>query len=639
MQQHGTFLLTVLFLSASACSEDSVSRARENCIPGQLRCAENGITEVCSLDGSGYQESSCAGGQLCVAGTDRTDCNDPTDCPDVCRDIICTPGERFCNAVNNVEVLVCNEDGTGATPCGSCAAPPTNGVCDDGQCVAICREDQKSYLGCEYYAVDLDNANVPCQIDASGELINCDAAGAQFAVVLANPETEQSAFVNISIGATSGTAPSATSCTSEALDDNVVTGVIIPPRGLKVVQLPRRDVNNTMKGFMAYRVGSNVPVTAYQFNPLENVGVFSNDASLLLPVNTAGTSYVVMSREQSFDSLKGFVTVVGVSDTPAEVTVTVTARTQAGDGIPALAPGDSYTTTVSRFEVLNIQTNFIGADLTGTRVEADRPVIVYAGSEAANAPNTSRCDETTNTCEFDGVTECGCTPEEGEGCSPDAKCSQFITCCADHLEQQMFPVETWGTNFVAVRTEPRNLEEDVWRLLAATEGTTVTLTPPVAEVPTLGAGEWFEFQTGADFRIEASDPILVGQFLAAQDAPSPGNDAGDAGTGDPAFILAVPERQFRTDYVFLAPDQYAFDFVSIAYRNGTTARLDNRLIEEIPNAKRALVPDSEWIAARVPISDGAHTLRCEENCSVIVHGYDQFVSYGYPGGLNLEDDN
>ena len=40
---------------------------------------------------------------------------------------------------------------------------------------------------------------------------------------------------------------------------------------------------------------------------------------------------------------------------------------------------------------------------------------------------------------------------------------------------------------------------------------------------------------------------------------------------------------------------------------------------------------------RFPIADGLHTLTCPGTCSVMVHGYDQYVSYGYPGGLDLKD--
>ena len=48
--------------------------------------------------------------------------------------------------------------------------------------------------------------------------------------------------------------------------------------------------------------------------------------------------------------------------------------------------GDSFTTRLSAYEVLNIETNQIGADLTGSRVQADAPVLVFGGSEASNAP-------------------------------------------------------------------------------------------------------------------------------------------------------------------------------------------------------------------------------------------------------------
>ena len=58
---------------------------------------------------------------------------------------------------------------------------------------------------------------------------------------------------------------------------------------------------------------------------------------------------------------------------------------------------------------------------------------------------------------------------------------------------------------------------------------------------------------------------------------------------------------------------------------------------------RQTIGSSGWQAVRVPISDGFHTLSCSQDCTVMVHGYDQYVSYGYPGGLNLfeciEDDH
>ena len=302
-----------------------------------------------------------------------------------------------------------------------------------------------------------------------------------------------------------------------------VQGFTIAPRGIVILELPARNIEGTMIEERAYRVVANSPLTAYQFNPLENVEVFSNDASLLLPTSTAGTDYWMMTREQTFDDLKGFVTVVGISETPVEVTVTVSTKTLPGDGIPGMRAGDSFTTRLNAYEVLNIETNQIGADLTGSRVQADAPVLVFGGSEASNAPNTNRCNLETNRCEFDESIVCGC--EEGDlDCSPHAPCtiSGLITCCADHLEQQLFPVETWGQRYLAVRSMQRGAEQELWRVLAREDDTIVEFTPSVFPPVTLAAGGWIELETNEDFLVEASKPVMVGQYLAAEQAPDPG---------------------------------------------------------------------------------------------------------------------
>jgi len=268
-------------------------------------------------------------------------------------------------------------------------------------------------------------------------------------------------------------------------------------------------------------------------------------------------------------------------------------------------------------------------------VLSDRRVAVFGGSEASNAPNTARCivapGEEYGVCEWDGEKECE-TPMD---------CLEFNTCCADHLEHQMFPVKTWGKHYIAARTFPRGAERDVWRILAADDNTQVTTVPPQAVIPVLHSGEWFEFESGQDFEIIATKPILVGQFLAAQDAPEPNVNGipqpGDAGIGDPAFILAVPYEQYRQEYVVLAPNKYELDYVTITAPTGAEVYFDEMLLDP---ADFEPIGTGEFSAIRFLIEDGSHEVRSEqasEKIGIIVYGYDQYVSYGYPGGLDLKD--
>ncbi|MEC9464608.1 MAG: IgGFc-binding protein, partial [Myxococcota bacterium] len=471
----------VVAMWLQSCSKDEIGAS--SCPPGAFRCTEDGA-QTCDFNGAGWIETPCAQGDICVPG----ECDDPETCPDECQPKVCEPGASVCGA-DHLYVYQCDDTGTELCYSHSCSDPPLDGVCFNGECVSVCDEGQKSYLGCEYFAVDLDNADVFCGYDELGNIVYCDAADSQYAVVLSNPNVTESAYVMIAKGALDAPPPSA-ACSQPDLPENYVDAAVIPPKGIKIFELPSRNINGTIIDKLAYRIVSNIPVTAYQFNPLENVDVFSNDASVLLPTTTASQDFLVMTREQTFDELKGFLTVVGIDDEPTLVGVTVTTRTLPGPGIPALQAGEQFTTTLEKYEVLNIETNFIGGDLTGSRVQSDRGVLVFAGSEAANTPNTSRCDLTTNTCEQDSSIACGCTAEDGANCSPHAPCAipELITCCADHLEQQIFPTSTWGTDYIAIRSYPRGNELDAWRIMAAEDNTQVTFNPAVNEPVTLNRG-------------------------------------------------------------------------------------------------------------------------------------------------------
>ena len=586
-------------LSGEVCDGDGACIPQPNTCDeeGAARCLDATQISLC-VDGM-WENSQCEGG--CLTSDEGASC----------QEVICVPGERRCRDTDTI--VECNAVGSEFRIAERCRGLSTGQQCDLGECVPLCliSEKVKTNIGCDYWAADLDNAFVE-----SGEGF-LDAAAAPFAVVVSNPHPEFTGEVSV--------------YDHEGLIDQA----ILPPLGLHIFNLPRRDIEGTTLAPLSYRIRSGVPIVAYQFNPLENEDVFSNDASLLLPSHVVGEDYLVMTREQSFDRLRGYVTILGISDEPTTVTVTVTAPTQSGPigDIPELNPGDTYEVTLSAFDVLSLQTRAPGADLTGTRVTSDKPVVVFGGSEAANVPNTNRCiniNERTRrgVCDYDQETECSSTY--------DCNNAFFNVCCADHLEQQMFPINTWGRHYIATKSFDRGLELDYWRILASEDNTKVETVPPLVDIPTLNTGEWFEFGSREHFEIISDKPVLVGQFLAGEHAPEPniqgGLEPGDAGTGDPAFILAVPNTQFRNDFVFLAPNKYAFDYVSVIAPVGAEVFFDDRLIESWESVGETML----WQVARFPIGDGVHLLIADEPIGVLVYGYDSYVSYGYPGGLNLD---
>ena len=104
--------------------------------------------------------------------------------------------------------------------------------------------------------------------------------------------------------------------------------------------------------------------------------------------------------------------------------------------------------------------------------------------------------------------------------------------------------------------------------------------------------------------------------------------------GDPAFILAVPAEQFRAEYVFLTPNAYKEDYVNIIAPTTAFVQLNG---VDIGADKFISIEGSQFMVARIPLNDGTHTLKATEPVGIVVYGYHDDVSYGYPGGANLFD--
>ncbi len=599
------------------------------CEPGKTFCAPNAPGQTvskavlkCSDDGTSADVlKSCNGVEKCTLSKDlKPYCNS------------CVPGDKVCQGDNAME---CADDGSGFAIFEKCGEKGL--ACQGGLCVDPCAEDVKSNtnVGCDYWAVDLDNAKVP---NGSGGYY--DAQNSQFSVIVSNTKDKA-----ISVTVEAGTGQKQT--------------YTVQGNGLKIIDLPdplwkvpplNQDNTNVNKN--VYRIKSDQPIVAYQFNPLQNFDVFSNDASLLLPSNVVGTEYWVVSRTQAHDNLRSYFTVVAVQPGNTIVTVVSTAKTQPGPGIQAMKPGDKMDFTLQQGQVLNIETNAVGQDPTGTYIKASARVAVFAGSEASNSPDTDKC--IGGKCQFQGWT-----------CTTNADCPK--TCCADHMEEQLFPVNAWGKQYYATKLKKRGKEKDAWRFVASENDTVISTSPAQAPIPKLAKGAWFEIESDQDFVVTANNPIQVTQFMASSHAPNPNNDecsgsylgqkvcgynwntkqtpiscnkhadcpniaeVTDAKIGDPDMINTPAVEQYLDNYRFLVPNKYTENYVNVVAPVDAVVKIDNA---QVPAAQWTVFAP-KWQVARLPVNPGNHLLTSTKPVGLVVYGWADYVSYGYPGGAQI----
>lgn len=531
-------------------------------------------------------------------------------------------------------------------------------ACRRDACVSLCLEAAagRSNIGCEYWGVDLDNA-----VTTSG-----NAAAQQYAIIVSNPQPDVAATVTIEEETAAAGAPSRTRLVGTA---SVGSG------HLEVFKLGPKEVDGSPTGLFnqgtgtalsrsAFRVRSTVPIVAYQFNPLDNVSVFSNDASLLLPTTALATrpgearSYVVAGWPQTIATsedpdtnfnadLRAFLTIVGTTP-DTKVHLKTTTRVIPGGPFPAgIAKDAEVDVTLQPFDVLNLETGGFNADFTGSLIDSSAPVAVFVGSEASDAPF------------FTSISK--------------------RSCCADHLEDQLTPIRAVGLHYVIghVPNRTRALaaagalvqpfdEGEMYRVVAVTSGSTqikTSLPPPWDAFSLDGEGANVTIPAFQDFVLDSSKPVLIADVQVSQEAA--GLKSGVPG-GDPSLTFVPATEQWRTDNVFLTPDKYIFDFVIVAAPAGAKIFLDGLPIDgticevapgdglttearlgrppshliyrcqlSFPIITPGVAPPNNVAPGRQ--NDGVHRVQADLPVGVIVYGFDNFVSYAYAAGTELVD--
>jgi hypothetical protein len=263
--------------------------------------------------------------------------------------------------------------------------------------------------------------------------------------------------------------------------------------------------------------------------------------------------------------------------------------------VTAAAAGSTQTYSLNRGDVLQLigggtttSRTCTADDLSGSTVTADQPVAVFVGHDCTYMP---------------------CT---------DAAC--------DHLEEQLFPNETWGRRYVVSGLRERSpTETSIIRIMSRTDGNALTfdgIARPAACPATLGARSFCEFETAADFAVSGSGALLIAQFMLSQSHVS--------GVGDPAMVLEVPTQQFRTSYIFNVPGSYTQNFLTVVYPTGMMPQLDSATI-----AAGTVVGASGYSVSRFSVAPGSHRMTGAAPFGIKVTGTADYTSYMYPGGLDL----
>lgn len=449
-----------------------------------------------------------------------------------------------------------------------------------------CAEAEASHsnLGCEFWAVDLPN-------DWRGTSFSPPAADQQFAVIVANSSALANADVSIYLGA----------------EDTPLERLYVAPDGIWEFRLDsqsiRGDANST--DGVAYRIVSDTPITAYQFNPLDNaVQVYSNDASLLYPSHaltrdytavTGSAIWLSMGRDDPAPVLAGaFVSVVALED---DTTVDVFPHAPLYEGPTEAVPLDRGAV----FTVLSDGDQGEG-NLSGTRVEASKPVAVFAGNVATVEPIDNG------------------------------------TCCADHVEHQMAPLPSWGTEYVAAPPPSASGPGDdpaVYRITGSFDGTSLQYCPrrPAGAPSELDRYETIQFETDRPFVVtsrDANKPFAVTQFLESNGALN------DDNLGDPAMLVLPATEQFQDKYVFAIPDGYGHNFATVVRRGRGRIRIDGVTLDEASFSNAGVLRGIMHFYAQVPLEAGPHVIQGDGRFAVSVFGYDRAVSYGFPAGMGLD---
>lgn len=316
---------------------------------------------------------------------------------------------------------------------------------------------------------------------------------------------------------------------------------------------------------------------------LHNFENQTSDAAVVFPINSVGDDYIVSSYSSQVNpgnpSQPEFL--IAATDGPTQVSITLPVSTQGHTaGVP-------YTISLDTGEVYQLQS--ANGDLTGTRITAlnGRNVAVFGGHV----------------------------------------CADVICTACDHLVEQMYPIATWGTEYVTVPLMTRPY--DVFRIVASVNGTqySVNGTPS----GTLNTGQFADIQLSAVSTITSTNPISVTQYSIGASCNTNGST-----DGDPFIIMLSPTSQNIAEVTFgCFPGSGLTYYLNVVAKTNDvgTVTLDGTSI----GANFLPVPGNpQYSSLQMVLTQTDHTILSNQGVQAYVYAYGSYESFGYSAGVRVQ---
>ena len=347
-----------------------------------------------------------------------------------------------------------------------------------------------------------------------------------------------------------------------------------------------------------------------------NDDVASTDSYLALPAIRSPTGvyeYTAFATKMSPILSEGRSIILAVTtENFTEITITPTDTALAPIvRRPLIAPGDSRTVTLVDKMTMVLVTS--EGDLTGTLIRSNKPLSVFVGHECGNVPfNISSCD---------------------------------------HLLEQVPPSDVWGRSY---HTSPLYTRTggDQFRVVASKNNTVIKMECIDASSnkarSTAFELDYFKFETlhvasNEHCRFDSNLPILVAQY-------SLGHDFDSVVLADPFISLIQSDEQFLNSYSFTTfkgeEDRVTFTsylniIMDTAYYDPTALIFDGTPLQNLTALIKRTASfnftesfDVTMITlGGIPV--GGHFINHTNpnaTFSVLVYGYTDQKSYGFPAG-------